>query len=977
GALSDLDGHFSITGIPANSTLRISYVGYKTQEIALAGQTSLNIKLIPDSEILDEVVVVGYGTQKKVNLTGAVSNIKVESINDRANTNILTSLQGAIPGVTIISRPGSTPSINFRGRGNLGSSEPLYVIDGVISTSTDFSNLDPNSIESISFLKDASSSSIYGSRAAYGVVLVKTKDGSNGKVRLAYSGLVGWKNPTYIPQTVSSADYARLSNEALWNTNPKATPLYTDEQIGWFEDGSKPDLYPNYNWYDQIYRKNVLTTQHSVAVSGGDKVRFYANLGYVKDNHFLPGRDMQRFNVNANFNTNVTDWLLVKGSVRATQKDDERKMGTPGYTNMINIPSTFVGRHSDGTFGTVDGGKQASKTSMNFNPIRQLNDGSWGTSRTRMMTTDAGIDLTPVEGLKISADASYNIFDSNSKNYTASRPSLVDFLSKEVISGTDRAASESKMTISTYERTHLITNLVANYNKTFGKVHDLSILVGTSYEDINWNQTYGHRKNYPNNDLKDIASGSDTPENMYFGGTSNNENGMSRYKLFSVFGRLNYAYDNRYLLELNLRNDSSSRFYSANRSALFPSASVGWRISEEDFMKDVDWIYNLKLRASYGTLGNINNVGDYDYLSTYAKSESYIFDDVIVEGYSENKPANEALSWEKVAIFDVGLDMSLWENKLSLVFDYYRKHTTDILLTPNIPNEIGLSSKPSRNLGEVLNYGVEFAATWQDHIGDFNYSVSGNLSYNRNEILFLGDSDPIISSPWIMKVGHPIGEFYTYKTDGLLTEDDIKNKRYITDGIVPNAGDIKYVDLNGDGKLGGEDRTFTGNDVPYLTYGLNLNLGYKNVDLAITGQGVRGVKVNFQAEMAYAFFDNATPRAYHLGRWTATNPDPAAVYPRIYERTDGHAKFNQYLSDFWLFNADYFRIKNITLGYTFDKGLISKIGFETAKVYLSLENYFTIRGDKRMLDFDPEAATGRAVSALGEKTVSLGLNFSF
>lgn len=975
--MTDIDGNFSLPGVKVGQTIEVAYVGYATRQIKLTDQNKLTITLKEDEELLDEVVVVGYGTQKKANLTGSVSNIEVESINDRANTNILTSLQGAIPGVTIISRPGSTPSINFRGRGNLGSSEPLYVIDGVISTSTDFSNLDPNSIESISFLKDAASSSIYGSRAAYGVVLVKTKDGSNGKVRLTYSGMVGWKNPTYVPQTVSSADYARLSNEALWNTNPKATPLYTNEQIGWFEDGSKPDLYPNSNWYDQIYQKNVLTTQHSVAVSGGDKVRFYANLGYIKDNHFLPGRDMQRFNINANFNTNVTDWLLVKGSVRATQKDDDRRMGTPGYTNMINIPSTFVGRHSDGTFGTVDGGKQASKTSMNFNPLRQLNDGSWGTSRTRMMTTDAGIDLTPVEGLKISADASYNIFDSNSKSYTSSRPSLVDFLSKEVISGTDRAASESKMTISTYERTHLITNLVANYNKTFGEVHDLGILIGTSYEDINWNQTYGHRKNYPNNDLKDIASGSDTPENMYFGGTSDNGKGMSQYKLFSVFGRLNYAYDNRYLLELNLRNDSSSRFFSANRSALFPSASIGWRISEEDFMKDVDWLYNLKLRASYGTLGNINNVGDYDYLSTYAKSESYIFDDVIVEGYSENKPANEALSWEKVAIFDVGLDASLWENKLSFVFDYYRKHTTDILLTPNIPNEIGLSSKPSQNLGEVLNYGVEFAATWQDHIGDFNYSVSGNLSYNRNEILFLGDSDPIISSPWIMKVGHSIGEFYTYKTDGLLTEDDIKNKRYITDGIIPNAGDIKYVDLNGDGKLGGEDRTFTGNDVPYLTYGLNLNLSYKNVGLAITGQGVKGVKVNFQAEMAHAFFDNATPRAYHLGRWTTANPDPNAVYPRIYERTDGHAKFNQYLSDFWLFNADYFRIKNITIGYTFDKQLLSKIGFETAKVYLSLENYITIRGDKRMLDFDPEASTGRAVSALGEKTVSLGLNFSF
>lgn len=977
GAATDLDGQFRITGVPVGSVLEVSFVGMVTQEVRVESASPLRITLLEDSEILDEVVVIGYGTQKKVNLTGSVATVDVEDLNNRANTNVLTSLQGAIPGVTIINRPGSAPSINFRGRGNLGTSSPLYVIDGTISTASEFSNLDPNVIESISFLKDASSASIYGSRAAYGVVLVTTKGGEAGKVRVSYSGLVGFKNPTYVPRTVNSADYARLSNEAIKNSNPSANPMYTDEQIGWFEDGSKPDEYGNSNWFDMLFGRNVPTTQHSASVSGGDAVRYYASVGYVNDKHFLPGRGLQRFNTNANFNADVTDWLRIRGGLRGVQRDNTRKLGTPGYTNMINIPSTFVARHSDGSFGTLDGGKEASKTSMIFNPLRQVYDGSWSTSRWRSITVDMGLDLMPLDGLRISGDMSYTFQDENSKSFKAQRPNLVNFLTKEVISGTGRAATDSQMSINTYDRDHFVTNLIANYSKVFSNVHDFSILAGLSYEDINWHRTYGHRKNFPNNELKDIASGSTAPENMYFGGTSNNENGMSQTKLFSVFGRINYAYDNRYLLEFNLRSDASSRFHPDNRVAIFPSGSLGWRVSQEDFMKEVEWIYDLKLRASYGTLGNINNVGDYDYQPTYGQSGFYIFDDKVSEGYAESKPANRNLSWEKVSIFDIGFDASFFQNKLSMVLDYYHKHTRDILLTPNIPKEIGLSSLPSQNLGEVLNKGVELALTWQDHVDEFSYSISGNVSYNKNEILNLGDSDPIIEDVWIKKVGKPIGEFYTYKTDGLLSEEDIKKGNYITDGIEPKPGDIKYVDLNGNGRLDGEDRTYTGNDVPFLTYGMNIYLACRGFDLSLTGQGVLGTKVNFQAEMAHAFFDHANPREWHLGRWTTENPNVNAVYPRIYERTDAHAKFNQYASDFWLFNSDYFRIKNITLGYAVPTSVIQSLGVNNLKVYLSLENFFTIRGDKRMLDFDPEASTGRAVSALGEKTLSVGVNLSF
>lgn len=971
GTMTDIDGAFRLPGVQLGQTAEVAFVGYKTQRIKLQSKDALHITLLPDNELLDEVVVVGYGTQKKVNLTGSVATIDTKEINNRANANVLSSLQGAIPGVTIISRPGSTPSINFRGRGNLGSSEPLYVIDGSISTATEFSNLDPNAIESISFLKDAASSSIYGSRAAYGVVLVTTKSGEKGAVRVHYNGMVGFKNPTYVPKTVSSGDYAMLMNEAVRNTNPDAKPVFSDEEIGWFRDGSKPDQYPNSNWYDLILQKNVMTTQHSASVSGGEKVRFYTGLGYVRNNHFLPGRSSDRYNVNANFTTDVKSWLTLRGSLNAIQIDNDRKLGTPGYTHFINIPATFVGRHSDGSFGTIQAGKPASKTSMNFNPIREVYDGSWSNSRTRILTMSSGIDISPVDGLKVSGDLSYHVRTGQSKSYDASRPSLKLFGTGEEIVGTSKEASESKMTVLRSDHTHLIANLVANYGKTFGEVHEFGALAGTSFEDIRYDEVSGWRKLFPNNNLQDIHAGSDAPSNM------NVDGGMSQTKLFSVFGRLNYAYASKYLAEINVRSDASSRFHKDHRTALFPSFSLGWRLSEEDFMKDFSWIYNLKLRASYGTLGNINNVGNYDYLSTYGKGSSYIFDQTVAGSYVESKPANESLSWEKVAITDIGLDLGLWDNRLTMTLDYYNKLTTDILLTPNIPVEIGLQSKPSQNLGEVLNKGFEAALTWSDHVGDFHYSLGGNLSINKNEILNLGDSDPIIEGAWIKKVGRSIGEFYMYKTDGLLTQEDIDKGNYITDGITPKAGDIKYVDMNDNKKLDGDDRTFVGNDVPWLTYGLNLYLAYKGFDLTVAGQGIAGTKVSFESEMAHAFFDYANPREYHLGRWTKENPNPQAVYPRIYDRTDPHAKFNQYASDFWLFNSDYFRIKNITLGYSLPQSLTDTLTLSQAKIFLSLENFITFRGDHRMKDFDPEAATGRAVSALGEKTVSLGVNVAF
>ena len=399
GVITDLDGNFSLSNVQKGASIIISYIGYGTQTIKWDGQP-LSITLKEDTEVLDEVVVVGYGTQKKVNLTGSVASVSTDEIKDRVQSNVLSAVQGTVPGVTVISRPGSSPSINFRGRGNLGTSEPLYVIDGAIADATFFSNLDPNSIESISFLKDAASSSIYGSRAAYGVVLVTTKpsQGKKEKMNVSYSGMVGVKMPTYLPDVLDSWDYASLLNEAKYNEDPAGGKhqAYSNEEIQWFRDGSKPDYYPNTNWADLVLDKHVLTTQHSLNFSGGsDKVRFFSSAGYLYNDDFMPGVSNDRYNLDLNVQADITKWLTLKSGVKYIRNQSDTKHGTAWIANFVMVPSIMVAQQSNGEWGSIAGGKQATQTFMNNNPLRALSDPNWSKSTTENSMYSLGFDLKP------------------------------------------------------------------------------------------------------------------------------------------------------------------------------------------------------------------------------------------------------------------------------------------------------------------------------------------------------------------------------------------------------------------------------------------------------------------------------------------------------------------------------------------------------------------------------------------------------
>lgn len=978
GCITDIDGNFTLE-VPEDGQLIVSYIGFQTLEVPIGGKSSLSIVLKEDLEMLDEVVVVGYGTQKKVNLTGAVTSVSSDKLSERVQTNVMSSIQGVVPGVTVVNSPNGGVSINFRGRGNLGTSAPLYVIDGVVSDASFFSNLNPNSIESISFLKDAASAAIYGARAAYGVILVTTKKGKEGKINITYDGYVGMNMPTYLPETVNSHDYAMLVNEGAYNRNMEGGKyqVYSEAELQKFQDGSDPDFYPNTNWIDLALRKHVLTTQHTLGISGGtEKLHQYTNVGYVKEDNIQRGQSKTRYNFSTNIGTKVTNWMEVNANMKYYHSDGLREGGSVYWGAVLYEFPTYVAKHSDGTYGSIEGGNTAAQKLIQDNILRTIESGDWGKSTQDNILFDVGMILTPIKSLRINASMVYNTNMSKSKSYTALKDDVIDFSSKKPIAGTGNTVNQMSVSWSNPTRLQYILNATYSWTKN---IHDIKILLGTSYEHYKYEGVSASRKNFPIDGLEDLNAGSSVPTDISNGG------GMSENKLLSYYGRLNYSLKEKYLFECNLRADASSSFHPDNRWGYFPSISGAWRISEESFMKSTrDWLDNLKLRVSYGTLGNINNVGYYDYFQSYTIGNGYNFNDTQVSGISELKPANTSLSWETVELTDIGLDIDLFGGKWNILADYYIKNTSDILLPFNVPTEVGVSTKPSQNIAEVKNKGFELAISHQNKIGDFSYAIGANIATNKNEIIKLSGTDRIVNNGDIVtiwNVGESIGSFYGLKTAGLYTQEEIDAGHYYKNGRVPNAGDVKYVPNRPDLPWGSsidinEDRVIIGKEVPDFTYGINFNLGWRNFEFSLLGQGVSGTKVAMAGNM-YKCLPN-TPREFQLKRWTIENPDPNAVYPRIYGGVGGLDQYNQdFFSDRNLFDGDYFRFKTMTLSYSLPKKLISKAGMSTLKLYITGENLLTIRADKVAKDFDPETTSGFSPLCYGIKSLAFGVNVSF
>ena len=974
GTVTDMNGNF-VLEVKKGDVIVISFIGYLTQEIKYNGEQTIKVSLKEDTQKLDEVVVIGYGTQKKVNLTGAVASVGSEELKERVNTDVLASVQGQVPGVTIINRQGSI-SINMRGRGNLGTSSPLFVIDGAIADATFFSNLDPNSIESVSFLKDAASSAIYGSRAAYGVVLVKTKDGKEGDVKVTYDGTVSMKIATYTPKVLSSEWYARLSNEAAFNENPNAEMPYSDEEIEMFRNGSNPDMYPNTNWYDLVLDDLAVMTKHSVSVSGGNKVKYFTSLGYMYDDKFTPGASANRYNMTTNLSSDITSWLSWRSNFKYIQNTNNTESGGIGYTELLTVPSTYVARQSNGEWGSYEGGNPAALVNMQRNPLRRLEEGGWNNNKSQNTLIDLALDIKPVKGLTLTGQMIYKAYDYKGKTYEANRNKIKDFVTGSELNGTDVTAS--KMTYDWNENSRLTYNGLANYNWS-NENHNISALGGVSYEHYKYQQQKSWRRNFPTNGMTGINGGSSAPSDM------STEGDVYEDKLMSYFARLNYSYKDRYLLEANFRADASSRFHKDNRWGFFPSFSAGWRVSEEAFFTQAkNYVSNLKLRLSYGSLGNQKTVGYYDYLQLINTGAvmNYAFGDTTKGDYAyESAPNSTDLTWETVITKNIGLDLGFLNNRLNVSFDAYIRDTKDMLMAgKTLPGVYGASS-PRMNVADLRTKGWEASVTWGDSFTlaskPFNYRIMAGIGDNTSKVTKYDNPNRTLTDPY---EGQQLGEIWGYVVDGYFkTDEEARNykvdqsfvNQMINASALDNglhAGDLKFVDLDGNNKIeqttsanDRKDMKVIGNSLPRYNYNFGISADWYGIDFSVLFQGIGKQNWYPGAETSMFWGPYSRPYASFIPSdfmsqvWSEENTNAYFPRPRGYVALGSNREL-AVVNTKYLQNLAYCRLKNLSIGYTLPDKWLSKIGFEKIRVYFSGENLLTFT--KLHSDYiDPEQAS--------------------
>lgn len=946
GTITDYDGMFTLEA-SKDGILTISYIGYKSQQVSIAGKDMVAVTLKEDMEQLDEVVVVGYGSQKKVNLTGAVSTVNAKMLENRTGSDPYNMLTGQIPGVTIVQNSGQPGAdmgnLRVRGIGTLGNADAMVIIDGVESS---VNNVNPNDIATISVLKDAAASSIYGVRAANGVILITTKRGTVGKPIISYSGYVGWQDACRLPKYLDSYNYALLLNEAYRNDG--ASVPYSSENLETIKNGSDPDHFANSNQVDAVLSEQGIFHNHHLSVVGGkEEIKYSLAAGFYKKDGLMPNMSYNRFNLRSNIDSKINDRLDVQLNISASRDDRKSPATHKVYdpdTDLWNImyhafresPLTPI-RFQNGNYGLY----------LNeHNSVAEANLSGESHIYNTYFQGNAGFTYKIIKGLTLkgNAAATFNLQDI----YVDQK--RMDFYSAE---STEPIKSTRSM-VSNQDKKSLEINLQAylDYNRTFGK-HTIKGLLGYSQIRNEYRLLKASRKDLPtNNSLGEIDAGDITTQET--GGNS------VAYALRSVFGRVNYGFDDRYLLEANLRYDGSSRFPKNNRFGLFPSFSFGWRISEEDFFK-ADFVDNLKLRTSWGQLGN-QEIDDYLFYNTYSFGYDYSFGNTLFSGISINDVmANTAITWEKTDQMDVGVDADFWGGKLSLTGDFFLKNTHAILLKLPIPDLVGVSA-PMQNAGKVRNIGFELALTHRNQVNRFRYSTSFNFSYVKNEIIDLNGGDTPGRS-----VGDPVDNIYGYVCEGIFkSQEEIDNSPKQVWGAVP--GDLKYADINNDGVVNQNDRKSLGSTFPKINFGLRVNCEYRNFDLTMLLQGAGMVKGVTAGEISQAFMNGGKVTEEWLDRWTPENVN--ASYPRL---TLSGSSRNYMTSSFWVQNASYLKMRNLQIGYTIPKNILSHLGVSNLRLYCSIDNLFTISKFKGL---DPEMVTTQTMYPL-TRNYSFGINLSF
>lgn len=943
GTITGIDGDFSLNMSP-NGTLVVSFVGYKTQEVQVKGQKQLQVVLSEDAEMLDEVVVIGYGTMKKSDLTGAVSSIGNKDIKDSPVSNLGQAIQGKISGVQIVDagKPGDNVSIKIRGLGSINNCDPLVVIDGV-PTDLGLSSLNMADVERLDVLKDASATAIYGSRGANGVVMITTKRGTEGKGKLAVSANYSFQNATNVPSLLNAAQYAELSNDMMVNSGRNPNPEWANPS----ELGAGTD------WMDELLRTGVMQN-YTVSYSGGnEKSHYYVSGGFLDQSGIVKSVNYRRFTFQSNSDAQVLKWLKFSNNI--TFSADTKKSGSYNIGDALKALPIYPVKNEDGSWSGPDGNSEWYGSTRNPIGPTELNK-----SQTDGYNFLANLtaELTFTKWLKFKStfgyDAKFWFIDNFIPKYNW-KPTPTE--------ETSRYKSDNK------SFTYLWDNYFL-FDHTFAEKHRVGLMAGMSAQ---WN-TNDYLNAQKNVFMFDNVHEMDNGEEMYAIGGNETE-----WALLSYMARVNYSYEDRYLLTATIRRDGSSRFGKKHRWGTFPSVSVAWRASQEKWFPKNDYINDLKVRAGYGVTGSQASVGNYSYLASYNTS---VYPFGISSGNQtalvSSTLANPYIHWEEVAQTNIGFDASLFNSRVMFSFDAYLKETRDMLVKASIPITSGFEDTTTTytNAGKVRNQGIEMSLHTINLTGELGWETNLTATYNKNKIKDLNSDVPYyinqINNSYVTMLAkdYPINVFYGYVTDGIFQNQSEVNTHAVQPGAEP--GDIRFRDLNNDGVINDSDRTVIGNPNPSWLFSMNNSLSYKGFELSVFLQGIAGNKIynanNIDNTGMAAAYNQTTDV---LKRWQGegtSNSMPRAVF--------GDPNQNTRVSDRFVENGSYLRLKNITLSYTFPKQWLQKAQIENARLSLSCENVATITGYS---GFDPEVG----INGIDQnrypisRTFSLGLNFNF
>lgn len=943
GTITGIDGDFSLN-MSSNGTLVVSFVGYKTQEVQVKGQKQLQVVLSEDAEMLDEVVVIGYGTMKKSDLTGAVSSIGNKDIKDSPVSNLGQAIQGKISGVQIVDagKPGDNVSIKIRGLGSINNCDPLVVIDGV-PTDLGLSSLNMADVERLDVLKDASATAIYGSRGANGVVMITTKRGTEGKGKLAVSANYSFQNATNVPSLLNAAQYAELSNDMMVNSGRNPNPEWANPS----ELGAGTD------WMDELLRTGVMQN-YTVSYSGGnEKSHYYVSGGFLDQSGIVKSVNYRRFTFQSNSDAQVLKWLKFSNNI--TFSADTKKSGSYNIGDALKALPIYPVKNEDGSWSGPDGNSEWYGSTRNPIGPTELNK-----SQTDGYNFLANLtaELTFTKWLKFKStfgyDAKFWFIDNFTPKYNW-KPTPTE--------ETSRYKSDNK------SFTYLWDNYFL-FDHTFAEKHRVGLMAGMSAQ---WN-TNDYLNAQKNVFMFDNVHEMDNGEEMYAIGGNETE-----WALLSYMARVNYSYEDRYLLTATIRRDGSSRFGKKHRWGTFPSVSVAWRASQEKWFPKNDYINDLKVRAGYGVTGSQASVGNYSYLASYNTS---VYPFGISSGNQtalvSSTLANPYIHWEEVAQTNIGFDASLFNSRVMFSFDAYLKETRDMLVKASIPITSGFEDTTTTytNAGKVRNQGIEMSLHTINLTGELGWETNLTATYNKNKIKDLNSDVPYyinqINNSYVTMLAkdYPINVFYGYVTDGIFQNQSEVNTHAVQPGA--ELGDIRFRDLNNDGVINDSDRTVIGNPNPSWLFSMNNSLSYKGFELSVFLQGIAGNKIynanNIDNTGMAAAYNQTTDV---LKRWQGegtSNSMPRAVF--------GDPNQNTRVSDRFVENGSYLRLKNITLSYTFPKQWLQKAQIENARLSLSCENVATITGYS---GFDPEVG----INGIDQnrypisRTFSLGLNFNF